>query len=95
MGHAFFSPSTFKIEEVESQRSPTHLYAFPRSESRAGPPMDAASAILRAALPHRVRRPNQHGEDRRQCPKEPRRPEKRPLVRKGDLQKEEENKGEV
>lgn len=77
-GACIFSPSTFKIEEVESQRSPTHLYAFPPSESRAGPPMEAAFAILRAVLPHWVRYPNQHSEGRRQCPKEARRAEKRP-----------------
>lgn len=84
MGHAFFFPSTFKIEEVESQRSPTHLYASLPSESRAGPPMEAAFAILRAVLPHWVMHPNQHWEDRRLCPKEARRAGKRtPWLEKG------------
>lgn len=77
-GMRFFFPSTFKIEEVESQRSPTHLYASLPSESRAGPPMEAAFAILRAVLPHWVTHPNQHWEDRRLCPKEARRADKKP-----------------
>lgn len=83
-GMHFFPRSTYKIEEVESQRSPTHLYASLPSESRAGPPMEAAFAILRAVLPHWVRHPNQHWEDRRQCPKEARRAEKRhPWLERG------------
>ena len=52
-GSCFFPPSTFKIEEVERQRSPTHPSMHPLLlKSRTGPSKETAFTILRAASPH-------------------------------------------
>ena len=77
-GMRFFFPLHFQNWGSREPKKSYPSLCFPPVRKQSWPSYGSCICILRAVLPHWVTHPNQHWEDRRLCPKEARRADKKP-----------------